>query len=347
MPASAGDARGPAAAPLRAKLLGPFAISKGDKKAGPWPRPTAKRLCELVLISPERRVGREVALEVIFPSRSPAVASRAISTALSNARTALAPLGTEAASLLQADRTYIWMNPACPLEVDVDLQRERLGRGMGAEPGVERDDLLTFALADESTLLDDELYADWALIPRQELERLRQEARLALARDRARGYGRCTPESLVQAWEACLAHDPSGEEAASALIRVYGAQKRLPLLEATYKRCRAALEEMGLKAPPALEQLYADSRPAASAVHSGSEGGAGPGPRPQREELRLVTVLFAGADRSGRRRQEARPRGCSRASRQSAGGSGLPRRVPRGHRHLGLRSRLGGPVRSS
>ena len=36
---------------VRATLLGAFSISSGSHIAGPWPRPSAKRLCELVLVS--------------------------------------------------------------------------------------------------------------------------------------------------------------------------------------------------------------------------------------------------------------------------------------------------------
>ena len=51
-----------------------------------------------------------------------------------------------------------------------------------------RDDRLVAALADDGTLLADEPYADWARAPRERLEALRREqARLALARDRAKG----------------------------------------------------------------------------------------------------------------------------------------------------------------
>ena len=70
---------------FQAKLLGPFVISLGDKIAGPWERPPAKRICELVLVSPERRVGKEEALEALWPRLSPAPASKALSQALSYA----------------------------------------------------------------------------------------------------------------------------------------------------------------------------------------------------------------------------------------------------------------------
>ena len=240
-----------------------------------------------------RRVGREVAADALFPTSPPKTATNSLYRALSMARAALANLGGAAGQFLQADRTLIWADPNVPLEVDYDLYRERLARALRTEPGPERENLLRLALADESTLLEDEPYADWTVFPREELERSRQEARLALARDRGRGLGHCTPEAVLQGWEACLSHDPSSEEAASALVRLYGAQKRASLVEATYKRCCAALEELGLRASPALEQVYMTSRLGASSSHSSAGPGAAPGPRPQREERRLVTVLYA------------------------------------------------------
>src|SRR5580693_5068017 len=71
---------------VRVRLLGQFAIASGDQVAGPWPRPTAKRLCELVLVSPGRRVSRDVACEELFPRLDPRTAARSLSKALSMAR---------------------------------------------------------------------------------------------------------------------------------------------------------------------------------------------------------------------------------------------------------------------
>ena len=55
----------------------------------------------------------------------------------------------------------------------------------------------------------------------QRQEALRREARLALARDRARGAGDTRPEAQLAAWAACAEHDPASEEAAAALVRGY------------------------------------------------------------------------------------------------------------------------------
>jgi hypothetical protein len=57
---------------VRVKLLGEFTINLGDLSAGPWYRPPAKRLCELVMVSPQLRVGREVARELLFADLTPA-----------------------------------------------------------------------------------------------------------------------------------------------------------------------------------------------------------------------------------------------------------------------------------
>jgi predicted ATPase/class 3 adenylate cyclase len=274
-------------------LLGPFEISLGIRRAGPWPRPTAKRLCELLLVSPGRRVRREAAAEVLFPERSRAVVARALSTALSNARTALSTLGKEVPGLIQADRTYIWADASHPLEVDLDLHQQRLALALGAESGSERDNLLVLALAEEGILLEDEPYADWAIYPRDQLERDRREARLALARDRNKGLGLSTPEAVVQAWEACLSHDPCSEEAACALVRVYAAQKRPGLAEAAYNRCRGALADLGLRASPALEEVYGTTGPVRGPADRRGEDPHGRGPEPYKEERRPVTLLFA------------------------------------------------------
>ena len=174
----------------------------------------------------------------------------------------------------------------------MEAQQESLRSALKAEPGIERDSELVLALADEGTLLEDEPVAEWAVRPRERLEWDRQEARLALARDRSRGKGRSQPETVIEAWAGRLAHDPTSEEAASALMRVYGAQRRHTLVEAAYERCRSALEELGLRISPALKEVYV----AATAATDRPRRPEDPVPHsavPYKEERRLVSALFA------------------------------------------------------
>jgi len=259
----------------------------GDLVAGPWPRPSARRLCALLLVSPGRRVSRDLACEELFPRLEPRAAARSLSKALSMARTALAELGGGGAALLGADLTHIWLSPR--LVVDADDQESALQAGLAMAPGDVRDETLRGALTDDAELLPDEPYAGWADRARDQLNSLRQEARLALARDRAKGAGRSGPGDVTAAWLACLDHDPACEEAAGALIRGFLAAGRPEQAARVFERCRAALEELGLRISPSLERVYASAVVARTTVPAASPAPA----RPPREERRPVTVLFA------------------------------------------------------
>jgi class 3 adenylate cyclase len=284
------------------RMLGPFSVSAHGRTAGPWPRPSARRLCALVLVSPGRRVSRDLACEELFPGLDPHAAARALSKALSMARAALAPLGEAGASLLHADLTHIWA--AAEAEIDAEVQLIALREALRMGPGERRGDALIAALADEGELLADEPYADWAIRPREHLESLRQDARLALARDRARGAGRSSPDAVAEAWLSAFEHDPACEEAAGALVRRYLEQGRRELAARTYERCAAALEELGLRTSPSLDELYTAVTQVASpaiehaAAAVGREQPRREEPREEpreelREELRPVSVLFA------------------------------------------------------
>ncbi len=203
------------------------------------------------------------------------------------ARGTLAELGRPAASLLAADLNHIWAEPAA--EVDAEEHEQALRAALAMEPGHERDGCLAAALAEEGELLADEPYADWALRPRERLVTLRQEARLALARDRAKGAGDSRPEAVLAAFQACFEHDPASEEAAGALVGAYFAQGHRELAVRAYERCRAALAELGLGLSPWLEEVYATA--ALEAVPSRSA--SVPPPAAGREELRTVSVLAA------------------------------------------------------
>ena len=135
----------PPAQAVQVRLLGEFAITAGDREAGPWPRPSARRLCALLLVSPGRRVTRDLACEELFPRLEPRAAARSLSKALSMARAALAELGEPGAALLGADLTHLWL-PA-GIAVDADAQADALRAGLAMPPGQGRDDDARAALA--------------------------------------------------------------------------------------------------------------------------------------------------------------------------------------------------------
>jgi class 3 adenylate cyclase/tetratricopeptide (TPR) repeat protein len=285
---------------FRATLLGPFSVTRGDVTAGPWERPSARRLLQLVLVSPGRRIGREAASEALFPQLRPDAATRSLNKAISLARRALESLGEGASATLFTDRGLLRADTPA-LVLDLEVQESGLRSGLSMNAGPNRDQVLRFALENECVLLEDEPYAAWALVRREALEALRQEARLTLARDRLRGYGRSEPAELIRAWESCFSHDPTCEEAANALIRAYRAQRRPALAINTYRRCREALEGLGLRASLALETVRPPppapglSRPSVAEANQ-------PG-----QELRLVSVLFAELSAPGGRSEKLDP----------------------------------------
>jgi predicted ATPase/DNA-binding SARP family transcriptional activator len=240
---------------VRVTLLGAFTIRAGERVAGPWSRPSTRRLCELLMVSVGRKVNREVARELLFPDLSPDSSANALRKALSTARNALSSLGEGSAVLLQSDRDHIWV-PSEAVEVDLLDHEKALQSALRMSPGHPRDAALCAALSEDRVLLEEEPYADWAIRPREALELLRQRARLALARDRLKRAGRSTPELVVDAWEAVLAHEPASEEAAGALMQLYAAQGQRHLVVRTYQRCSAGLEELGLNCSPALEEVH-------------------------------------------------------------------------------------------
>jgi adenylate cyclase len=281
---------------VRVRLLGPFSVVSGGRAAGPWPRPSARRLCQLVLVSPGRRVSRDLACDELFPDLDPRAAARSVSKALSMARAALAGLGESGEPvLLEADLTHIWADPAT--EVDATEHEQALRAALALAPGHGRDARLAAALAADGELLADEPYADWALRPRERLDALRQEARLALARDRAKGAGDARPEAVLAAWAACAEHDPASEEAAAALVRGFFAEGQRELAVRAYERCRAALGELGLGLSPWLEEVYATAAFEAAPPRTQA---------PAREELRTVTVLAAEVAADGMDPEELR-----------------------------------------
>ncbi|HXW78512.1 MAG TPA: hypothetical protein VEJ84_03385 [Acidimicrobiales bacterium] len=226
---------------VQVTLLGPFAMSADGRRVGPWYRPSAKRLCELLMVSPARRLRKEAARELLFAHLNPGASANALSRALSLARDALAPLGEGGANLLRADRANIWVAEEAALDIDLVSHERGLRSALGLGPGERRDALLQTVLRQDGVLLEDEPYADWAIRPREVLDLLRQRARLELARDRDRGYGRSEPAAVIEAWEDCLEHDPASEEAASSLVRIYLAEGSRQLASSAYERCRAAL----------------------------------------------------------------------------------------------------------
>ena len=92
-----------------------------------------------------------------------------------------------------------------------------------------------------------------------------------------------------------MGHDPACEEAAAALMQAYSAQGLRHLVVRTYERCRAALEELGLRISPALDEVHAAAtfEPAAPRAPGAPSRAPVQSPARLRQERKVVSVLFA------------------------------------------------------
>jgi DNA-binding SARP family transcriptional activator len=177
------------------------------------------------------------------------------------------------------------------LSIDAERHEAALKAALDIGPGQRRDDSLVAALSDEGALLADEPYANWACLARDRLGTLRQEARLALARDRSRGFGRSGQVHVLQAWEACFSADLTCEEAATALVQAYSGQGRHGQAAATYERCHHALEDLGLRPSSALGRARSAALGSPDRT-AGPEVVTTPVTGQRGEERRLVSALF-------------------------------------------------------
>jgi class 3 adenylate cyclase/tetratricopeptide (TPR) repeat protein len=103
---------------------------------------------------------------------------------------------------------------------------------------------------------------------------------------------------VEQAWAACLEHDPACEEAAAALVSTYFTEGLSEAAVRTYERCAGALAELGLRTSPWLDEVYAAAAHRAREPRSAATGGPQAGLESAQEELRTVSVLFAGVSAS-------------------------------------------------
>lgn len=278
--ATAGSAAG-----AEVRVLGAFALRLPDGRfAGPWERPSARRLIQLLAVRPGHSIGRDEVVEVFFGGLTPARAANALSKSLSFARRAAAPF-----HVIAADRSMLALGT--DVVVDVDRVRAQLTWAMQQRPGDERDAALMQATSGAHRLLEDELYADWAIPHRDELDRMRSEARLALAADRQAGFGRTGQYDVAAAWNAVLLHDPANEVACIGAMRSALATGDPARAWRTYRRTCSALEDLDLEPSQQLLDVAADlGEPEAEAPGGLGEAESTP-------EAVRAAVIAAGAAR--------------------------------------------------
>jgi DNA-binding SARP family transcriptional activator/tetratricopeptide (TPR) repeat protein len=248
---------------LHGVLLGRMRVTVAGRP-GPaaWPRPAARRLVALLLISPDGARPREALAEQLFPHLDPPRAVRALSKALSQARAALDAPG-DAPSVLAADRGSIRFADHVDVEVDLHDHLAALRAGLADRDPRRRERRLREALRRAGPLLVDDHYEPWAIEAANEIDRVRRDARVALAR----------ASEAADDWQAVADTDPTSEEACAALVAHHLRRGRREDAARAVARCETALAELGLHLDRELVSSVGRDRPTA-APGSGASGEA-------------------------------------------------------------------------
>ncbi|MGW7204223.1 AAA family ATPase [Streptomyces sp. NPDC054837] len=250
-----GAVRRPARPVLRLYLLGGFRAERTDGApvADRWPRPSSRRLVELLAVSPGRVRHREEIIEMCWPDTAGTPAALgSLRVSLHAARRALEPELTARtpSSYLVGEGALLRLAPDT-VWIDADeaetLAERALRTGTTAH--------LAAALeAFTGELLPEHRYTPWVEARRERLDALRDSVRLTLAEaylaDGATERAAATARRI-------LADSAAEERAHRVLIGAYLHQGMRRRALAQYHQCRRALDaEWGIRPGPETEALH-------------------------------------------------------------------------------------------
>ncbi|MCX5362123.1 AAA family ATPase [Streptomyces sp. NBC_00124] len=250
-----GAVRRPAPPVLRLYLLGGFRTERTDGApvADRWPRPSSRRLVELLAVSPGRVRHREEIIEMCWPDTAGTPAALgSLRVALHAARRALEPELTARtpSSYLIGEGALLRLAPDT-VWIDADeaetLAERALRTGTTAH--------LAAALeAFTGELLPEHRYTPWVEARRERLDALRDSVRLTLA-EAYLADGET--ERAAATARRILADSAAEERAHRVLIGAYLRQGMRRRALAQYHQCRRALDaEWGIRPGPETEALH-------------------------------------------------------------------------------------------
>lgn len=243
---------------LQVRLLGRFEITSPEGRAvDQWPRPTARRLVQLLLLEPGHSINRDRAAELLFPDVPADKAFRQLSKALSQARSAFAAASPGLDGVLDADSRSIRWSPRAAADIDVDAHVASLRRGLADADPASRATVLTEGLRIAEALLPDDCYDPWVSEAADRLAALRQQARIALAETLTAMAPGSNDSRVIAAWREAFRHDRTDENTCAALMAAYAAAGNRTQIMRAHRACVVALRrELGVAPSPRLATAY-------------------------------------------------------------------------------------------
>ena len=232
---------------IAARLLGTFEVDVDGRRLdrAAFERPSGLRLLKLLLATPEHRVRREVAAELLWPEAEPDRSVGNLRKAIHFARRGLSGLASEH-GVIAGDGDWLRFAPGVELDVDVDRLLEALGQiegrtagRVGSIPSAD-DPLEIVATLGGADLLPEDPYEEW-LVPLRERLRDRVIAATLAGVTQARRRGELGLAGRLA--DRALAIDPADETAHRALIEMHLEAGRLHAARRQLLACRRALAE--------------------------------------------------------------------------------------------------------
>ena len=245
--------------PLIIHLFGPFRVVVDGLQVDDqqWGRRKSKTLLKILALQPlrqsSRQMHREELIELLWPGGDAEQGLNSLHKALHAARRALEPgLSAGASSRFLAMRDQlVLLQSADDVRVDV-AEFEALAdeaSKIGQREAIEA--ALALYPAD---LLPEDLYEDWAAVPREQL-RARKEQLLRLFASVCEAEGDSRP--AIEACSRLLASNPCNESAHRGLMRLYAAAGQRYLAVEQFRVCTEILRrEMDADPEPETAALY-------------------------------------------------------------------------------------------
>jgi DNA-binding SARP family transcriptional activator len=264
--------------PIRVRCLGPLRIELDGAEVRTGMRTKARELLAFLLLHPAG-VGREVAIEALWPEMDAARSAERAKDALKSLRQTLrAATGQSGATVIElvSDRWHV--NPDL-VDCDVWHFQSALAAATGAADDQAKLDALTRAAEIYAgTLLQDAGY-EWVEEPREELRRQAADVagRLAELREQAGDL-----DGALGALEDGARWDAYNEELYQRIMRLQARMGRLDAVRRTYTRLRDRLADLGVDPDESTERLLQELR--RSGVADADGKGRSSGSRPARSK---------------------------------------------------------------
>lgn len=281
---------------LNVQVLGYFAVDVNGARVsdGSWKLKRAKSIVKILAIASDHRVGRDLLLDTLWPDLEPDAALNNLHKAILVARRALEPGLPGSGSFLRFADDILSL--VAPGELIVDARRfEVLAADASASGEAAAYEAAIAAYGGQ--LLPDDLYEDWAISKREELQRtfirvLSEYARVA------ESLG--LTEKAIGAMQQAVSIEPGLESAHIRLMKLYTAQgDRHRAIRQYQTLVRALKAELGIDPQPETQALYSSIVGGRVALATTTPPGRPPIPAPvrvDRVEFRPSKPLIAGRD---------------------------------------------------